>query len=585
MSNNILNDISKVYFEQVSESAVPGKPAEKLGAVTSISKSEQEAARQRTLAKSAAIRAKKGIKEATKAKPDYLDFDGDGNTKESMKKALRDKAKQKVQEAKKPNDGNLANNYPPYDKVTRGDIIAGALGKDQMGGKKKVTKEGYSNWRQDLSEVIDDTSNLNSSMNAKVKEKKVNNTIKINPSFNDGMKESIESLGGELLEMVEIEEEYITEEIEIATEYFYKEGLNEDGIDILIEKLGLEEFVNFVYDLSEEYILTEASETRLQKMAAKRGKIVVGPKGSKPQSTTKAAIKKMGGITKKIGSSEKPSSTISKQRKVAVKTAVAKQPDKKPIRDAIARGIFGAVKAYKAGMERHRAATSTASKLVSQTAQTAAKAAKVGAKGASEFGKGVASGVSGTATAAKKVKKAVVGEAKIEEKITKKTSKEKMIHDFVHSNDSRLSGSKSERIRRALGAWYSMHKEATAPTSQQTTQQTQQTTQQAQKPNPAEVAKQRQIVSIQKKQTTDRMAQLNKGVPLTSESSEDSARDGAMERGGLGANPRQNPRQSYKPNTTPSKKRTPEEIKANNDEVMNAVRNSITAQYGKGALM
>jgi hypothetical protein len=35
----------------------------------------------------------------------------------------------------KKGDGNLANNYPPYDKVTRGDIIAGATGKDQMGGK------------------------------------------------------------------------------------------------------------------------------------------------------------------------------------------------------------------------------------------------------------------------------------------------------------------------------------------------------------------------------------------------------------------------------------------------------------------
>ena len=41
----------------------------------------------------------------------------------------------------KPNDGNLANNYPPYDKVTRGDVIAGRLGKDQMGGKKKVLEK------------------------------------------------------------------------------------------------------------------------------------------------------------------------------------------------------------------------------------------------------------------------------------------------------------------------------------------------------------------------------------------------------------------------------------------------------------
>ncbi len=35
------------------------------------------------------------------------------------------------------NDGNLANNAKPYDKVTRGDVIAGRLGKDEMGGKSK----------------------------------------------------------------------------------------------------------------------------------------------------------------------------------------------------------------------------------------------------------------------------------------------------------------------------------------------------------------------------------------------------------------------------------------------------------------
>jgi len=43
----------------------------------------------------------------------------------------------KVSEASKKGDGNLANNAKPYDKVTRGDVIAGRLGKDEMGGKKK----------------------------------------------------------------------------------------------------------------------------------------------------------------------------------------------------------------------------------------------------------------------------------------------------------------------------------------------------------------------------------------------------------------------------------------------------------------
>jgi hypothetical protein len=52
-------------------------------------------------------------------------------------KTLRDiaEAYSAVYEGK--GDGNLANNYPPYDRVTRGDVIAGALGKDQEGGKKK----------------------------------------------------------------------------------------------------------------------------------------------------------------------------------------------------------------------------------------------------------------------------------------------------------------------------------------------------------------------------------------------------------------------------------------------------------------
>jgi len=35
------------------------------------------------------------------------------------------------------NDGNLANNAPPYDKVTKRDVVTGRLGKDEMGGKRK----------------------------------------------------------------------------------------------------------------------------------------------------------------------------------------------------------------------------------------------------------------------------------------------------------------------------------------------------------------------------------------------------------------------------------------------------------------
>ena len=56
--------------------------------------------------------------------------------KDGSKFDNRDKPKdESVAEGKKKGDGNLANNAKPYDKVTRGDVIAGRLGKDEKGGK------------------------------------------------------------------------------------------------------------------------------------------------------------------------------------------------------------------------------------------------------------------------------------------------------------------------------------------------------------------------------------------------------------------------------------------------------------------
>ena len=57
--------------------------------------------------------------------------------KKKTKEGTEETTMKKTMEAKKKGDGNLANNAKPYDKVTRGDVIAGRLGKDEMGGKKK----------------------------------------------------------------------------------------------------------------------------------------------------------------------------------------------------------------------------------------------------------------------------------------------------------------------------------------------------------------------------------------------------------------------------------------------------------------
>ena len=67
-------------------------------------------------------------------------------------------------------------------------------------GKAIATrKESFSDWRQDLVEVMDEVEK-----DKKIKEKKVENKIVINPE----LKEAVEELGGQLIEMVEIEEGY-----------------------------------------------------------------------------------------------------------------------------------------------------------------------------------------------------------------------------------------------------------------------------------------------------------------------------------------------------------------------------------------
>jgi len=146
------------------------------------------------------------------------------------------------------------------------------------------------------------------------------------------------------------------EELDInpAVDYFFSEGINEDGLEMIIQEVGLEKFVEFVEYFSDQELLTEAR-------AAKRRK------GGKSYEEVKAEID-----AKEKAKRAKREISVDKGTK-AVETAKAKQPEKKPVRDAIARGVFGAVKAYQSGMERHRKAM----ELAKETGKTVAKAAAV----------------------------------------------------------------------------------------------------------------------------------------------------------------------------------------------------------------
>ena len=65
----------------------------------------------------------------------------------------------------------------------------------------------YSNWREDLIEVID-TPTTEDKTEKKVKESKVKNKVVINPTF----KEAVAKMGGELLEVAEVDDKKGTNE-------------------------------------------------------------------------------------------------------------------------------------------------------------------------------------------------------------------------------------------------------------------------------------------------------------------------------------------------------------------------------------
>jgi hypothetical protein len=102
-----------------------------------------------------------------------------------------------------------------------GEFIPSVDGKGKV--KTKARFESYSNWKQDLSEVISDNDEK------PIKEKKVNNKIKINPEF----KESFDEIGGTLIEMIELDEfEYVVESV---YEELIEEGFTEDEVEYGIE--------------------------------------------------------------------------------------------------------------------------------------------------------------------------------------------------------------------------------------------------------------------------------------------------------------------------------------------------------------
>jgi len=220
MAETHLNDISKVYLDQVAETEVNE-------AMSSYDRNRKRAA-QRAADRNAARAAGKtgvvpgvGYVSPRKERETYVDSAGTTRHKSGAKMESLDPVGKE--------DGDI-NNDGKKDKTdkylkNRREAIAKSI------NKKKV-KESFSDWRTELSEVIGDTDVKKKSETPKIKEGNVDNAskIKINPEI----KEAVEEIGGTLLEMVEVDEmDYILESV---YDELIEEGFTEEDVEFGIEQ-------------------------------------------------------------------------------------------------------------------------------------------------------------------------------------------------------------------------------------------------------------------------------------------------------------------------------------------------------------
>jgi hypothetical protein len=154
---------------------------------------------------------------------------------------------------------------------------------------KAIQKEGFSDWRQDLSEVIGDVKKNNKSEDIKVTEKQITNKIKINPSLG----EAVEELGGTLLEMVEIEDadcildDLSESEVFLLSDKLIEEVVEEFFLECIQEGYDAEEIENVLVESIDvsAALLTEADDIKSDRL-----------------EKVKSAVKKVGkGLARGIG--------------------------------------------------------------------------------------------------------------------------------------------------------------------------------------------------------------------------------------------------------------------------------------------
>ena len=184
MSDNILNDISKVYLEQIAvDEAVRGQDTEMRKAASAERRAGD------TLTKKLPAYKGKEYGKFQKDQISYINQKTKGKHIPGMANEALDPVGKEDSDIDNDGDTDKSDKYLHKRRKAVGKAIA-------------TRKESFSDWRQDLVEVMDKVEKKEE--DNRIKEKKVENKIVINPE----LKEAVEELGGQLIEMVEIEEGY-----------------------------------------------------------------------------------------------------------------------------------------------------------------------------------------------------------------------------------------------------------------------------------------------------------------------------------------------------------------------------------------
>ena len=292
MSTNPLNDISKVYLDQIAEKKKDDSYLE-----TDMKKRQanNEKAR-KELAKGPQMKNPHFEETQMEGVRDTDPEKGTAERKARLEKKRGMKLDDHPQYAKEAldpvgkEDGDIDNDG---DKDSSDKYLMKrrkAIGKAM---KKRLKEE-----RESLSEVMDDTE-----ASKTVKEKKVNNKVTINPKLG----EAVEEMGGTLIEHIEIDEmDFI---IESVYDELIEEGYSEDDVEAAIEN-AMEATVTFGHDTkdmkkdgspvgSKRRFLKRKAKAFLGNMAAKaynKGREVyqskVEPKLQRAKTSAKRGIKK-----------------------------------------------------------------------------------------------------------------------------------------------------------------------------------------------------------------------------------------------------------------------------------------------------